>query len=104
MRTLRNILHAHFLLQCVVMGCGCLSEFPRLKLLLFLVLTECKMDPDSLFKSLRFADKTPDFIENVVQCLPTAVKTGGHDIIVAFLGAYPVFATTWEAFHLMMKM
>lgn len=101
MRTLGNILYAHFSPQCVVMGCCCLSEFPHLELLPFLVLPQGQEDLDRLFKPLKFDYRHPDFIVKVVSYLPKALKKKKYDFISAFLAVYPVFASTREVLELL---
>ena len=83
------------------MGCCCLSEFPHLELLPFLVVPQGQEDLDSLFKSIKFDHRRPDFIENVVSYLPKALRKGKYHFINAFLAVYPTFASTREVLDLL---
>ena len=82
------------------MGDRCLSQFPHLQLLPFLVLPEGHMDLAHLCKPLKFGNESPDFKQKVVQYLPTALRKGKCDFIATFLGVYPAFATTWKVLEL----
>ena len=53
-----------------------------------------------LFRLLKFDHRNPDFIENVVSCLPTALRKGKDDFVDSFLAVYPAFATTQKVLAL----
>nr|XP_048274432.1 uncharacterized protein LOC125389801 [Myodes glareolus] len=72
----------------------------RLVCLVTHVWSSCTMEEQGqeelvrLFRLLKFDHRNPDFIENVVSYLPTALRKGKDDFVDAFLVVYPAFATT----------
>ncbi|XP_007648513.1 ral guanine nucleotide dissociation stimulator-like [Cricetulus griseus] len=57
-----------------------------------------------LSKSPRFNTRSPDYLENFISCIPTAIKNQDILEIYVFLAVYPKFATTWEVLDLIMEM
>ncbi|XP_052024879.1 uncharacterized protein LOC127673318 [Apodemus sylvaticus] len=63
-----------------------------------------KKKTDSLPKPPRFNYRTTEYIEQMVEYLPTAVRYNDHLSISIFLTVYHKYVTTWEVLDLIMTM
>ncbi|GAB1290475.1 Predicted gene 4871 [Apodemus speciosus] len=61
-----------------------------------------KKKPGSLPKPPRFNYRTTEYIEQMVEYLPTAVRYNDHLSISIFLTVYHKYVTTWEVLDLIM--